>query len=377
MLESLVNKFNVKSSGITKAQLKNVLILSLSMLRVQTVCLNKLKGTVGLITGKKDTKPDSNYQRLIRIFRGYAFSRLWLNLLSFVFQLLRLKCDYLTLDGTSWKRGEVWHHYLVLCLIYNGVAIPIYWVNLQKQGTSSVVERIRFMKRVFRSFNITDKMIIADREYIGVNWFKFLIDNGLDFVIRLKKNTYHNEINAAPGKTVEELTQKVRRSKLPYKSVRKAFELEGMKLFFIICKNPDKNAKEDIVFLITNVTDKAYKISFIYRMRWKIEHCFKQLKSNGFDLESMNVKGKARQNLLLAIVVFTYTLSVLEGLKNYKKIPVKNYSDGTISKAVSVFRYGTDKIVIITNSLDAFIKYILDELHRCQKSYSSSVLLNV
>jgi hypothetical protein len=377
MLESLVDKFNVKSSRITKTQLKNILILSLSMLRVQTVCLNKLKGTVGLITGKKNTKPDSNYQRLIRIFRGYAFSRLWLTLLSFVFQLLRLKCDYLTLDGTSWKYGEVWHHYLVLCVIYNGVAIPIYWVNLQKQGISSAVERIRFMKRVFRSFNITNKMIIADREYIGISWFKFLIDNDLYFVIRLKKNTYHTEINAAQGKTVTELIQKVRRSKLPYKSVRKAFELEGMKLFFVICKNLDKNAKEDLIFLITNVTDKAYKISFIYRMRWKIEHCFKQLKSNGFDLESMNVKGKAKQNLLLAIVVFTYTLSVLEGLKNYKKIAVKNYSDGTTSKAVSVFRHGTDKIVIITNSLDAFIKYILAELHRCQKSYSSSILLNV
>jgi hypothetical protein len=233
------------------------------------------------------------------------------------------------------------------------------------------------MKRVFRSFNITNKMIIADREYIGISWFKLLIDNDLYFVIRLKKNTYHTEINAVRGKTVTELIQKVRRSKLPYKSVRKAFELEGMKLFFVICKNPDKNAKEDLVFLITNVTDKAYKISFIYRTKWKIEHCFKQLKSNGFDLESMNVKGKAKQNLLLAIVVFTYTLSVLEGLKNYKKIAVKNYSDGTTSKAVSVFRHGTDKIVIITNSLDAFIKYILAELHRCQKSYSSSVLLNV
>jgi hypothetical protein len=136
-----------------------------------------------------------------------------------------------------------------------------------------------------------------------------LVANDLLFVIRLKKNTYHANINAAPEKTVNELIRKIKRSKLPHKSVRKKFILDGVELFFVVCKNPDKSAKEEVIFLITNVTDHAYKISCIYRMRWKIEHCFKHLKSNGFNLEAMNVKGKAKQNLLLAIVVFTYTLS--------------------------------------------------------------------
>jgi hypothetical protein len=53
MLESLINKSSVKSAKINESQLKNILILSLCILRVQTVCLNKLKGAVGLITGKK------------------------------------------------------------------------------------------------------------------------------------------------------------------------------------------------------------------------------------------------------------------------------------------------------------------------------------
>jgi hypothetical protein len=377
MLESLVDKFSVKSTKISKSQVKNILILSLCILRVQTVCLNKLKGTVGLITGKKDTKPNSNYQRLIRVFKYHAFSRLWLDLLSFVFQLLRLKSDYLTLDGTSWKRGEVWYHYLVLCVVYNGVAIPIFWMDLEKQGISSTKERIIFMKRVFRSFNLTNKILIADREYIGIGWIKYLVINDLLFVIRLKKNTYHDYINAAPGKTVDELIQKVKRSKLPHKSIRKKFILDGIELFFVVCKSPDKSAKEEVIFLITNVTDHAYKISCIYRMRWKIEHCFKHLKSNGFDLEAMNVKGKAKQNLLLAIVVFTYTLSVLEGLKDYKNVALKKYADEEVSKAVSVFRHGLDKITIIADSLDAFIKYILKQLTYSLKAYSSSILLNV
>ena len=377
MLESLTNKFSLKSLELSKKEFQNILILSLSMLRVQTVCLNKLKGIVGQITGKEGTKPSSNYQRLLRIFRNHAFSRLWLDLLRFVFQLLRLKCDYLTLDGTSWKKGDKWHHYLVLCIVYQGVAIPIYWVDLQKHGISNIGERKRFMKRVFRSFNLKDKILIADREYIGIDWFKYLIDNDLKFVIRLKKNVYHSSINKAKGKTVTELVQKVKRSKIPHKSVQKSFELDGMNLTFTIIKNPDKNAKEALIFLISNRTDSAIKIAFIYRIRWKIEHCFKQLKSNGFCLEAMNIKGKAKQNLMLAIVIFTYVLSVLEGLKNYKKIALKKYANGTVSKAVSVFRNGLDKIVIITSLISKFIKYILKQFSKIDKAYSSSILLNV
>lgn len=377
MLESLVSKFNLKSSELKKSDLKNILILSLSMLRVQTVCLNKMKGIVGQITGNTETKPSSNYQRLLRIFRNHAFSRLWLDLLRFVFQLLRLKCDYLTLDGTSWKKGDKWHHYLVLCIVYQGVAIPIYWVDLQKHGISNIGERKRFMKRVFRSFNLKDKILIADREYIGIDWFKYLIDNDLKFVIRLKKNVYHSSINKAKGKTVTELVQKVKRSKIPNKSIQKAFKLDGMTLFFIVSKNPDKNAKEEIVFLISNVTDGAIKIAFIYRVRWKIEHCFKQLKSNGFDLEAMNIGGKAKQNLMFAIVIFTYVLSVLEGLKDYKKVAIKKYADGTTSKAISVFRNGLDKIVILTSSFSTFIKYIINQFSKIEKAYTSSILLNV
>jgi hypothetical protein len=377
MLESLVNKFSIKKPEISKSQFRNILILSLSMLLAQTVCLHKLKGVVGQITGKERTKPASNYQRLLRLFRHHAFSRLWLDLLRFVFQLLRLQSDCLTLDGTSWQRGNKWHHYLVLGVVYQGVAIPIYWVNLQKQGMSNIKERKCLMKRALRSFNLKDKTLLADREYIGIDWFKFLIDKDISFVIRLKKNIYHGAINAIGGKTVAELIQKVKRSKIPHKSVRKAFELEGMKLYFVVSKNPDKNAKEEFLFLITNLEKPASALTNIYRIRWKIEHCFKQLKSNGFDLEAMNVKGKAKQNLLLAIVVFTYVLSVLEGLKEYKKIPLKKYANGTVYKAISVFRNGLDKIILIANSFECFCRYILEQLSLNKHRYRSIILLNV
>lgn len=377
MLESLLSKFTKDFPELSKSALKNVLILALSILLKETVCLNKLKGTVGTVTGNKTTQPNSNYKRLIRIFDNHAFSRLWIDLLSFVFKLLRLKSMYLTLDGTSWKRGEKWHHYLTLCLVYKDVAIPIYWINLNKHGISSMKERIDLMRRAMRSFNITKKILLADREYIGEQWFKFLKDNGFDFVIRSKINAYKDAINAAEGKSVDEMIAKVMRSKKPNKSVRKPFYLNGILLYFVVIKNPKATAKEPVIFLIASINKAAPVIAAMYPIRWKIEHCFKQLKSNGFQLEFINVRGRARQNLLMAIMVFAYVLSIHEGLKEYKKIRTHKSVDGTFYKVISVFRKGIDQLVVLCSNLVDFCQYILAEIQLAHKSHHSSILLNV
>jgi hypothetical protein len=143
----LLNKISENFPTYSRNCVKNFLILSLCILLKETVNLNKLKGVVGGVLGTPDIQADSGYKRLIRIFDNYAFSRLWLDILSFVFKLLSLEGDYLLLDGTSWKRGEKIYHYLTLCLIHKNVAIPIYWNNLKKLGVSNTKERISLIKK--------------------------------------------------------------------------------------------------------------------------------------------------------------------------------------------------------------------------------------
>ena len=86
-------------------------------------------------------------------------------------------------------------------------------------------------------------------------------------------------------------------------------------LYVVVVKNPKKNAKEPYLLLITNMDKPAVTIAGTYPIRWKIEHCFKHLKSNGFCLETINLKGSARQHLLMAVMVFSYVLLIIEGLK--------------------------------------------------------------
>jgi len=295
----------------------------------ETTNLNRLKGAVGSVLGGNKSQPNSHYKRLIRLFDFYSFSCLWLDLMGFVFQLLHHKVVNLLLDGTSWKSGSKSYHYLTLCVVYNGVAIPIYWMNLKKLGVSNTRERKQLLKKVRRRFCLAGKTLIADREYIGKEWFKSLIDSNLEFVIRLRHKAYQEVINEAEGKSYAKLRQKVMASKIAKKAIRKQIYLDGMLLYFVI------------------------------------------------------FKGESRSRLLMAMIVFAYVLSIHEGLKTYKKTYVKEYkkrsdpTQKTKERAVSVFRHGIDLLMNFCQSITSFCEYILRQINAVKGKPKCRFLRNV
>lgn len=297
MLDSLLVKITKEFPKRNTTCIKNLLILVLGILESKTLCLNEIKDHLGKITGNFETKSLSHYKRLTRIVKDYSFSSLWLEILICINKQFRLKSKYLILDGSSWQRGKVKHHMLTLCSVHQKVAIPIYFDDLRKKGTSHQKERISFFKKVKKRYNIEGKILLADREYLGKKWFNFLIINKIDFVIRLKTNTYCIAIDEAEGLSYEEMKQKVLKSKKRTKAVGKTFILEGIELQFVVAKNTKKKKDEPLVFFITNLQNHASNITNHYQNRWKIECCFQRLKSTGFKIEKINVEGKSRFKL--------------------------------------------------------------------------------
>jgi len=362
MLYPLLDKITEEFPKRSRTCIKNVLILALGIITKETVCLNKIKGAVGNMMENPTTQSSSHYKRLIRVFNDFAFSSLWLELLTFVFRVLRLKSNYLLLDGTSWQRGNKRIHFLTLCILYKEVAIPIYWINLQKKGCSNFKERKEIIKKAKKRFNITGKILLADREYIGKEWFEYLVDTKIEFVIRIRKSDYKKAVNAAEGKSYEAMERKVLKSKKVGKTVGKQIVLDGMKLTIVMVKNPKSNTKDPVIYLLSNRMETPAKIAAHYPIRWKIEVCFKHLKSNGFDLQAINLKGRHKEILMMAIVVFAYVLSINEGLKRYKNVAEKEYADGTVFKEESVFRCGLNQLFSFCFNFQKFIEYILGEL---------------
>jgi len=91
-----------------------------------------------------------------------------------------LATDYeLTLDRTNWRWGKKNINILVLAVVYKGIAIPIYWLLLNKRGNSNTRERIALLKRFIKHFGKTRIIrLLADREFIGKDWFAWLKQEG-------------------------------------------------------------------------------------------------------------------------------------------------------------------------------------------------------
>ena len=142
-------------------------------------------------------------------------------------------------------------------------------------------------------------------------------------------------------------------------------------------KNPDKKAKDKVMYLLTTLDEVPAKTVDRYALRWKIECCFKHMKSNGFQLEQINLKGKARPKLLTAVLIFAYVISIYQGLKQYKKVRTIKKKNGTVIKAVSVFRYGREKLIGKLTTLKKFIAYINRNIRSESRKYNSLKFVNV
>ena len=161
------------------------------------------------------------------------------------------------------------------------------------------------------------------------------------------------------------------------KVLKKAFVVEGIQFYFDILKNPKNDPKEPFPYLITTLNLAAKAIGDIYSLRWKIEYCFEHLKTNSFQLEQISLKTESRCRLLMAITVFAYVISIPEGLKTYKKVPITPYKDGSKEKQELLFRHGVNKIMAFYLSFSTFCTYFLTKIEQSKKRKISTIIKNV
>ena len=273
--------------------LNNLLVVGCAILLKETVNLNKLKNHVGLLLGNRQTKTDSHYKRLTRFFNDKtAQHNLWKGLIVWVLDYTkrwdgRSRSLYLTLDGTSWQLGSCQIHLLVLCLVYRGVSLPLLWHDLGKKGHSSQQERKRLLQQAMKLYPLKGFCLLADREYEGKEWFKFLTDNSINFIIRLPKESYKAQISAG-GKAYSALLKRA----LKGRRVSQWFELEGCRYQFVaLCHQDGAQSEDPLVLLVTNLVWNKQTIAERYRIRWTTECFFKHLKSNGFERSAVAVGG--------------------------------------------------------------------------------------
>jgi hypothetical protein len=355
MYTHLLDKFKQTHPHWQAGLIKNTLLMVALLLDRQTVCLWKLKASVGKFLGHSHTDSRSHYQRIKRWFKqSLEHKYVWLILLQCAMGLLTKVTKVLILDGSSWKWGGKTYHFLTLSVLYKGVAVPIYWIELAKLGISSQKQRKVLLQSVLKIAGLAGKVLLADREYIGSDWFKVLTENGLDFVIRLREGNYQHAMQLA-GIKLEKLEKKA--LKRVGAIFCRPFELDGQSYHLLVSTYKDRNGKIVLLRLITSLA-KPYKAIDLYTLRYRIEPMFKHLKSNGFDLQCLHLQSGRKIRLMMALLVLAYSLSVVEGLKKYRrKYPPLKHG----SPAMSVFRVGIEKW---QNHLSSFVVF-LEKVFAC------------
>ena len=99
------------------------------------------------------------------------------------------------MDRTNWQYGQANINILMLGICYKKRAIPVCWTLLDKKGNSNEKERIGIVSRFIRIFGTgrTD-ILLADREFVGGNWFRWLREHNIPFNIRIKKNAITTKV---------------------------------------------------------------------------------------------------------------------------------------------------------------------------------------
>ena len=348
--------------------LKVLLLLVHCIMRCRTVNLNKCKSEVGAALGRRDLNLNSVYVRFVRFFRIKNKDVFCFGITMMLLGLLRLEGPvFLVIDRTNWEIGKTKVNVLCLGLLLpEGVFVPIIWENLPKKGNSSQSERASLLSRFQQAWPDSRSQsftLLGDREFVGLQWFVHLAASQMGFVIRLRWQDHFIQAAVALGKTVYKTERHIRRKVAQNGFFQCNICLEGHRFCFTVVPNTAKRracgaakAGDEFVVLLSVNGDLGF-VSAAYRKRWGIEVFFLHSKTNGFNLEDLNLKDRAKAQLMVGLVAIAYCLAITEGLKRQRTKPPKIKKHG--AKPVSTFREGLDNLKNSTLQLIDLVKLVL------------------
>ena len=323
------------SVSLTRHRMDLISGLVCALMQVRSVNMRKLACSLPGMA-----QIDSQYRRLQRFFSSGFSPAVFTELI--VSKLVRPgQPQVLVMDRTHWKWGRTDLNLLCVGLVYQGVSIPLAYQSLQKPGNSHTDERKHLLTQVWAYLDARVCCLVADREFIGRDWLAFLLEQPIDFVIRLRGNT---SLTLDDGRRRYAATFNERMPRNTTRYYPQTTLYNGLTLH-LVCHRP---ARGERILLITNRTDLKQVLA-LYGQRWAIETTFACLKSRGFNLEDTHMTHPQRVHLLLGLLAWTLLWALLMGeqLHQRKPSPLKKHG----RPAISLFRRGLDQLTQIIHQV--------------------------
>lgn len=316
-----------------KSRLQTLSWLIIGLVNARTVNLSHLASQCS-----GSAQVSSSYRRLQRFFQYVSLEGDWLALV--VVKLMKIRPPWvLCLDRTNWKIGRHDVNILMLAIATRRLRIPLMWTVLDKAGSSNQCERIALMRRYLGLFGSNSiAWLLADREFIGGQWMKFLLENNILFAIRVKENSVVY-LNDGRGYQLKTLLRKPAGIKLlKSRSARLAAMDEGLgaPLSFAAKRLGDGE------FLIVASNGPGNKALTAYRQRWQIECLFGDSKTRGLNMEDTRLTQPVKLNTLLVIITLAmvWAYACATAIKGTKAIKTRAHG----YRYKSWFRLGFDQL---------------------------------
>lgn len=239
------------------------------------------------------------------------------------------------IDRTEWKFGSTWVNILTLSVAYKNIAIPVLWEVVNHKGNATALEHKAIIEKFVVRFGAERILrVYADREFGSRELFAYLIENEIDFHIRLKSS--HKSGGRSFLQIFRNSQEKVRlRGK-------KKIEVFGLEIYVSLMKY-QKDGKSEYLIVASREPNK-YAIEE-YKVRWQIETMFGCLKSRGFNFEETHLTMPEKISKLLLLLSVGLLLAIRMGefqVETLKQVKMKLRKNKRYAK--SLFRIGLDTL---------------------------------
>lgn len=335
--------------GLRKSRLESLCVLVVAVLVSRTVNLSHLSGSF-----PSRAEIASNYRRLQRFFEQVCLDYGTLARVIVRVSGLGRGPWLLALDRTSWKLGRRDVNILTLAVVRDGIAVPILWTVMTRAGNSTGDQRGALLSRfceIFGSASIAG--LIADREFSGSGWMRFLTKHEIPFILRIKED-FHVRLADGRRCKVKSLFQKLGKGGRRYIRDQAILGLRAKDRGPAVKLAATRLASGELLVVATNTEPKTALAN--YKSRWAIETLFAACKSRGFNLEDSHLLHAERIAKLMAVLAMAFAFAFATGQwrAKYRQITIKVHR----RKAQSLFRYGYDllrRVLLLDNAVAIYL----------------------
>jgi hypothetical protein len=311
------------------SRLETLCMLVVGMVGARTVNLGHVATEAG-----RGVLIASTYRRLQRFFQHVDLGPDWPA--PILARLIGSEGSWtLALDRTNWKIGSRDVNYLVLAVVTRRFRVPLFWTLIEGPGNSATATRIALMTRYLAHFPASSvRLLLADREFIGADWLKFLNDTNIPFAIRLRDDL---RVVTEDGceLTLFARLRNHHRTRIFRARLWADGAADGPLLHFAA-----KRLGTEWLIVVSSIP--ARRALAAYRKRWAIECLFGDAKTRGLNLEDTRLTNPRKLALLMALVALAIAWAGRTAADLLGTGSPKRKSHGHLAR--SWFRTGFDRL---------------------------------